>query len=299
MKKIICALLIGIIVMCFAGCGTQKIPHVANNSSVEIDPEVDRITTLDFDFSEQVLYESENVRVTALSVLPYELGIQFKIENLSDQKLAVGEENTGLIINGLVIETITIPCEIEPHAEANMDVKVREELLRFSGIEKIQNVLLNWHVDTVESKYKTSPLESLHDMKIVSESLSDDFTQEFRSGDKVLYEHNGICITYIGKDTYEQYDTVDCMLFSVENNSDIDISLYADKVSASGEEYRSQTQQNNGYPPKTKGIMFVSAFSKDSSVPVQFNGSISLDLSLISLQPSVKAQESVHFETSI
>ena len=90
---------------------------------------------------------------------------------------------------------------------------------------------MNWRADTEGASFSDQPFESLHDMKLVSKSVGDDFIQKFKTGDKVVYEQNGVRITYIGKDSYEQNGTVDCMLFSVENNANRDISLAADKVS--------------------------------------------------------------------
>ena len=299
MKKIICAVLMTTMLLCFAACGKQEAPHTESNPSVEVVHEAeDWIKTLDFDFDEQVIYESKNIRVTALSVLTIQPGIQFKIENLSEQALSVIPENDGFIVNGLVVESNAAPCRIEPHAEANMEIQVSEQLLRFSGIEKVQNVLMNWRADTEGASFSDPPFESLHDMKLVSKSLGDDFTQEFKTGDKVVYEQNGVRITYIGKDAYEQNGTVDCMLFSVENNSDRDISLFANKISVDGKAYRSNTEQNAGYPSKTKGVFFVAAFAADSSEEVRFSGKVSLDLSLTSLKPSL-THETFTFETTV
>ena len=273
---------------CFAACGKQEAPHAGNNPSVDVVYETgDQIKTLDFDFDEKVIYESKNIRVTALSVLTTQPGIQFKIENLSAQALSVVQENDGFIVNGLVVENNATPCRIEPHAEANMEIRVSERLLRFSGIEKVQNVLMNWRADTEGASFSDPSFESLHDMKLVSKSLGDDFTQEFKTSDNIVYERNGVRITYIGKDSYEQNGTVDCMLFSVENNANRDISLAAAKVSVDGKEYRSNTEQNAGYPSKTKGVFFVAAFASGSNEEVRFSGKVSLDLSLISLKPSL------------
>lgn len=288
MKKIICAVLIATTLLCFAACGKQEAPNTENNSSVEIVNETeDQIKTLDFDFDEQVIYESKNIRVTALSVLTIQPGIQFKIENLSAQALSIVPENNGFIVNGLVVESNAAPCRIEAHAEANMEIQVPEQFLRFSGIEKVQNVLMNWRADTEGASFSDPPFESLHNMKLVSKSLGDDFIQEFKTSDNVVYERNGVRITYIGKDSYKQNGTVDCMLFSVENNANREISLAADKVIVDGKEYRSNTEENAGYPSKTKGVFFVAAFASGSNEEVRFSGKVSLDLSLISLKPSL------------
>ena len=88
------------------------------------------------------------------------------------------------------------------------------------------------------------------------------------------------------------------MLFSVENNANRDISLAADKVSIDGKEYRSNTEQNAGYPSKTKGVFFVAAFAVGPSEEVRFSGKVLLDLSLISLKPSLM-HETFTFETTV
>ena len=163
---------------CFAACGKQGASHTENNPSVEVVYDTgDQIKTLDFDFDEQVVYESKNIRVTALSVLTIQPGIQFKIENLSTQALSVVPENDGFIVNGLVVESNATPCRIEPHAEANMEIRVSEQFLRFSGIEKVQNVLMNWRADTEGASFSDPPFESLHNMKLVSKSVGDDFAR--------------------------------------------------------------------------------------------------------------------------
>ncbi|MBQ4261061.1 MAG: hypothetical protein II709_04200 [Ruminococcus sp.] len=299
MKKIICAVLMATMLFCFAACGKQEAPHTEGNSSSEVVYETEDLNkTLDFDFDEQVIYESKNIHVTALSVLSINPGIQFKIENLSDQTLSVAPENNGFIVNGLVVESNASPCRIEPHAEANMEIQMLEHFLRFSGIEKVQNVVMNWRADTEGASFSDPPFESLHDMKLASKTLGDDFTQEFKTGEKVVYEKDGVRITYIGKDAYEQNGTVDCMLFSVENNSDRDISLFANKISVDGKAYRSDTQQNDGYAPKTKGVLFVAAFAADSGEEVRFSGKASLELSLVSAKPSL-TREAFTFETTV
>ena len=70
---------------------------------------------------------------------------QFKLENLTDKDVIISNVAGQSFVNGLVVSP-TVFVELKGHKSANETVYIDTEQLRLSGIEKINDIRMNWEM---------------------------------------------------------------------------------------------------------------------------------------------------------
>lgn len=168
---------------------------------------------------EKVLYEDSTAKITLKgfenSLFGTELKVQ--IENLSDKSICVQARNVS--INGVMVEP-TFSSDIAAGKTANDSVTFYN--LAQNRIDTVGNIELSFHVFDSES------YDSIVDTEQISVVIDDSISNHTNSEGTVVYEAEGVKISYIGKikDDYSKG-----FEFVAENTSDKAVTVQARELS--------------------------------------------------------------------
>lgn len=181
-------------------------------------------TTID----EQVIFDMDGVKITALS---YQTGgltgdsIKVLIENNSGKKVGVGCD--ALIVNDYMINTL-FSSMIDDGMKANETVDLYNTQLEAAGINNVGKVEVKFHLFDPDSYMTTST----GDLYTIQTNHFEDMDLTPNDAGKELYNENGVRI--VGK--YVNDDTIwgNAVVLYLENNMDQDIIVQCDTMAING-----------------------------------------------------------------
>lgn len=200
---------------------TQLSEEDSNNSSADemVEGETKYIST----GKEQVVADGD-VKITYTSVselvdssVKY---INFKIENNSSHRVAVGFQN--LEINNYNLYSFFV-AELEAGESKNASFGISQEQFELNNIDEIRSILVGFKIynsdDTSEYELTDKATILIYDGDAPS---ADENTENFQ----LLKESDGVSIYY--KEFKKYSDEASSFIFYIENNSDKDVSLSSD-----------------------------------------------------------------------
>lgn len=187
----------------------------------------DNSATTEITIAETVLYDANNIKVTATGYEDGWMGPEIKIlvENNSDKNALI--TTASVSANGYMMPFASLYAEVAAGKKANETLSLMASELKQSGIETLAELQFYIQVQDPETweTVDTSELITLNTSAAPFEQPVDD------AGD-VLYDANGIKIVCKGLKQDIIWDGT--VVFYMENNSGKAVSIYAENVSVNG-----------------------------------------------------------------
>lgn len=235
MKRYLAGLLL-IALLCglLAGCGgeektlsTQKQDEtVMASASEENEAPTERETKPEVTIAETVVYDSEEIKITAVTLEESWLGqnIKLLVENNSGHNIALS--GSDMVVNGVVMYGY-LYIEVAAGMKAYGMLELYEDSLTTASIEQIAVVAAKdayiYDTDSFETLTAT-PFE-------IVTSLGQDYVQSVDESGEVLFESSGITVT--AKVITEEFYGKTILLF-VKNTTDKDVIVEAQNISVNG-----------------------------------------------------------------
>lgn len=227
-------LLIALLCSLLAGCGgeektlsTQKQDEtVMASASEENEAPTERETKPEVTIAETVVYDSEEIKITAVTLEESWLGqnIKLLVENNSGHNIALS--GSDMVVNGVVMYGY-LYIEVAAGMKAYGMLELYEDSLTTASIEQIAVVAAKdayiYDTDSFETLTAT-PFE-------IVTSLGQDYVQSVDESGEVLFESNGITVT--AKVITEEFYGKTILLF-VKNTTDKDVIVEAQNISVNG-----------------------------------------------------------------
>lgn len=166
----------------------------------------------------EVLYSDDTVRITYTGIDTEDWmgeGLKVTIENLSDKNITVQTNETS--VNGIMEEPY-FSCDVAAGKTAN-------DSITFSIDDKIGVVELSFHI------FDTDTWDAIVDTDVITVTVDDSISVE-KADATVIYDANGITVSYVGVNIDEIWGTE--FDFIVENNGEETFTVHADNVSIDG-----------------------------------------------------------------
>ena len=238
-SKMLWAILLALAMVMTAGCSISEVvkepASVTSDSSVTsseapADNNADNVVDVndaEITIAETVLYDTDGIKVTATGYEDGWMGPEIKVlvENDSTKNVLVTVD--ALSANGYMMPSASLYAEVTAGKKANESLSIMSSELDQSGIEVLAELQFYIQISDTETweTLTTSDLLTLTTSAAPYEQSVDD------SGD-VLYDSNGIRIICKGLKQDLIWDGT--VVFFMENNSDKEISIYAENVSVNG-----------------------------------------------------------------
>lgn len=238
-SKMLWAILLALAMVMTAGCSIGEVvkepASVTSDSSVTsseapADNNADNVVDVndaEITIAETVLYDTDGIKVTATGYEDGWMGPEIKVlvENDSTKNVLVTVD--ALSANGYMMPSASLYAEVAAGKKANESLSIMSSELDQSGIEVLAELQFYIQISDTETweTLTTSDLLTLTTSAAPYEQSVDD------SGD-VLYDSNGIRIICKGLKQDLIWDGT--VVFFMENNSDKEISIYAENVSVNG-----------------------------------------------------------------
>lgn len=184
--------------------------------------------TEDANITETIIYDANNIKVTAKS-LTYsaygDLELDVLIENNSASAVTVQVRNAS--VNGLMTDPL-ISADVAASMKTNDEISFFASELEELGITTITDIQFRLHI------FDSNTWDTVADSDVIS--LTTDavnYTQEYDDSGVAVYEENGIRIIAKNMDYESSYYGADLYLY-IENNSGQDITIQARDVSVDG-----------------------------------------------------------------
>lgn len=215
MKKFLSILIVAVMVLSFASCGSSSDNsgenEVTNKGKAEI--------------TEAVLMDEAGVKITAKSLEPDGFsGAELKllIENNSGNNLTVQCRNAS--INGYMIDTM-MSVDVADGKSANDELVFLNSDIDNCGIKAIADMEFSFHIFTTEDweTYLDTPQIT------ILTSLAEGFEYEYDNSGIVMYDDNGIEVMVKGLDEDAFFGP--CVKVYIANNTDQDITVQTRNVS--------------------------------------------------------------------
>ena len=228
--------------------GNQSDGGVADISAAE-DVKLSTKTTIE----ETVLFEDENVRITAVS-LEFKYNsphLKLKFENNGDEALSFVSGSMGYScnsINGYMVDGLYTNVDVEPGKTALEETYVSEDLLNILGIRKISEIGMGF--DITNSDYdeyaKTGPLFIKTSDAEGYDDSADTFISTVQSG--AAMAKYGFTVEYVDQSDFLQQEELagicSCLItnkdgekslfLETENKTDEVLNLAAERISING-----------------------------------------------------------------
>lgn len=234
MSKLLLALLL-VFVMVFAtacgGDGEIKQPaNVNGDSSASTDggaSNSDGDTNEEVTLSETVLYEADGIKVTAKGLEDSLFGTDVKIliENDSSNNILITSDSVSA--NGYMMPTAALYAEVAAGKKSNEALTLMSSELDQCGITTLSELQFYLQIQDPETweTIKTTDLLTLT-------TSAADYVQPVDDSGDVVYNENGIKVVCKGLKQDIIWDGT--VVFYMENNSNKEVSIYAENVSVNG-----------------------------------------------------------------
>lgn len=230
MKRILGMLLVLVLLlgMLTACAGNEKPVSVQNqdNSVSDNEKASEKEAKVEVTLSETVVYDENDVRITAVALEEGWTGKQIKIlvENNTDKNIALSATN--VIVNGVSMYA-GLYIDVAAGMKSYGTLDLYDEYLKTAGIEDVALI------DAKDAYiYDTDTYDTLLNTPFVLEtSLGSDFVQQLDESGDVIFESNGI--TVISKVITEEFYGKTVLLY-VKNESEKNIIVEAENISVNG-----------------------------------------------------------------
>lgn len=180
--------------------------------------------------AEQVLYDANNVKITATGLSEddswFGTSLTLLIENNSDQSLTIQARDAN--VNGYMVDT-SMSANVAAGMKANDSLVFQTSGLEECGIEQIASMEFSFTMlnsDTFETVFDS-------DVITVNTSIAEGYTQTYDDSGTVLLDANGIKIVGKGLSTDDSFWGPGVILY-IENNSDQNIEVQTRDTSVNG-----------------------------------------------------------------
>lgn len=177
---------------------------------------------------EQVLYDENNIKITATGMEDGFFGTELKliIENNSDKSITVQARNCN--VNGFMVSTM-MSVDVAAGKKANDSLTFETSGLKDCGIESIATMEFVFHI------FDTESWDTIVDTDVIAinTSIASTYTQTVDDSGDVLVEEGGIKIVEKGISADDSFWGPGVILY-IENNSEKDITVQVRDVSING-----------------------------------------------------------------
>lgn len=238
MKKRILALIFSLTlaVSMVSGCGSDSSDNAsasgeaasseAGTSDSESNDDSSDVSNVSVD--EQVLYDENDIKITATGLEEGWLGTDMKltIENNTDKDITV--QNEWSSVNGYMVST-TMSVDVAAGKKANDTLTFDSSSLEECGIEQIATMEIVFSIIDADSWDDIAK----SDVITVNTSVNDGYEQAYDDSGDVIVDQDGIKIVSKGVSTDDSIWGPGVVLY-VENNSDKNITIQTRDVSING-----------------------------------------------------------------
>lgn len=198
--------------------------QVGENETTENNAEDTSAVTIE----EQVLFEGNDIKITATGMEDGLFGTELKllIENNSSKSVTVQARNT--IVNGFMVDTM-MSADVAAGKKANDSLTFQTSGLKDCGIESIATMEFTFHIMDAESWEDIVDTDTI----VVNTSIASTYVQEVDDSGEVLVDANGIKIVGKGLSANDSIWGPGVILY-IENNSDKNITIQTRDVSVNG-----------------------------------------------------------------
>ena len=177
---------------------------------------------------EQVLYDENNIKITATGMEDGWLGTELKLllENNSDKSITVQARNAN--VNGFMVSTM-MSVDIAAGKKANDSLTFETSGLKDCGIESIATMEFIFHI------FDTESWDTIVDTDVIAleTSIASTYTQVVDDSGEVLVEEGGVKIIGKGLSADDSFWGPGVILY-IENNSEKDVTVQVRDVSVNG-----------------------------------------------------------------
>lgn len=193
------------------------------NTETEASEETSTVT-----IEEQVLYEGNDVKITATGLEDGLFGTELKllIENNSSKSVTVQARNS--IVNGFMVDTM-MSADVAAGKKANDSLTFETSGLKDCGIETIATMEFYFHIMDTETWEGIVDTDTI----VVNTSVASTYVQEVDDSGEVLVDANGVKIIGKGLSANDSFWGPGVILY-IENNSDKNVTIQVRDVSVNG-----------------------------------------------------------------
>ena len=177
---------------------------------------------------EQVLYDENNIKITATGMEDGFFGTELKliIENNSDKSITVQARNCN--VNDFMVSTM-MSVDVAAGKKANDSLTFETSGLKDCGIESIATMEFVFHI------FDTESWDTIVDTDVIAinTSIASTYTQTVDDSGDVLVEEGGVKIVGKGISADDSFWGPGVILY-IENNSEKDITVQVRDVSING-----------------------------------------------------------------
>lgn len=212
-------------------------------------------TTTEITIKEQILYDDNNIKITATGIEDGWVGtnLNLLIENNSNQSITVQAGNAN--VNGYMVSTM-MSADVAAGKKANDSLTFETSGLKECGIDSIATMEFLFHIIDSESWEKIVDT----DVITVETSISDSYTQEYDDSGEILVDTDGIKIIGKGLSTNDSFWGPGVILY-IENNTDQNITVQVRDVSING--FMVDSSMSEDVAAGRKAMSAVQFFSTD------------------------------------
>lgn len=185
--------------------------------------------------TEQVLCQTENVRITLMGLggneLSTDIRMAFKVENLSSESWFYGQL-LGITLDNVYFSAVGPEMAVPPGCILYFDAGVNDETLERSNVTSVSKATVTMRIDQHATMLGMGGFSSIERYPVeLSQKGSGSI---FPTGGRVLFDENGVRIKLL---SYEEDDYSWNWYVSVENNSNADISIDMTQATINGTAY--------------------------------------------------------------
>lgn len=204
---------------------------------------------------EQVLYDENDIKITATGIEDGWLGTELKllIENNTDQSITVQAKNAN--VNGYMVTTM-MSADVAAGKKANDSLTFETSGLKECGIDSIATMEFAFHIFDAESWDDIVDT----DMIKIETSIAESYTQTYDDSGEVLVDSNGIKIVGKGLSADDSFWGPGVILY-IENNTDQDVTVQTRDVSVNG--FMTEASMSEDIVAGKRAISAVQFYSSD------------------------------------
>lgn len=236
----------------------KQIASVENGSSgaeTDVSSETDEKDNNEVTVEEQVLYDENDIKITATGLEDSMLGTELKllIENNSSKSITVQAGNAN--VNGYMVPTM-MSADVASGKKANNSLTFETSGLKDCGIEQIATMEFYFHIFDSES------WDEIVDTNVITinTSIADGYVQNYDDSGDILVDTNGIKIVGKGLSASDSFWGPGLILY-IENNSDKNVTIQVRDVSVNG--FMVDSSMSEDVVGGKKAISAVQFFSTD------------------------------------
>lgn len=240
-RKVLLALVLALVMVMATACaggeddikrpvsvnGDTSVTSENENAGEAIGENKEDPVTTEITIAETVLYDANNIKVTATGYEDSWMGPEIKIlvENNSDKNALITAASVSA--NGYMMSSASLYAEVTAGKKANETFTILSSELEQSGIETLAE--LQFYIQLLDPE--SWEIVDISELVTLTTSAAP-FDQPVDDAGDMLYDSNGIKIVCKGLKQDIIWDGT--VVFYMENNSGKAVSIYAENVSVNG-----------------------------------------------------------------